>query len=690
MAADKARLTDSAKALQCTNSACLNQFCSIIVGRTWHRFAALLMISLNNITLMRGTQTLIRDASALIAGGQRTGIIGRNGSGKTSLFKALAGEIQLEQGEIDMPNGLRRVSMAQETPAVDRCALDFVIDAHTAYRELERKIATAEDAGDDAGLVRLHAALADLGVYDIRNQAEQLLSGLGFSPEQFSKTVAEFSGGWRVRLNLAAALMCPSDLLMLDEPTNHLDLEATVWLEQWLRGYRGTILVISHDRTFLDAVIDHVISLESGTLALYRGNYSAYERQRAERMALQAALYAKQQRRRGEIEDFVRRFKAKASKARQAQSRLKELDRMQDIAPAHADSPFRFSFPAVESDSGYLLQATKLAIGFDAPLVENMSFAVRGDSRFGLLGFNGSGKSTLLKVLASAHPALAGEMVAAKKLRIGYFAQHQVDELDQHATPVEIIQALGKVDASLKASEQAIRDYLGGFDFRGTRVDERITHFSGGEKARLALAKVAWERPNLLLLDEPTNHLDLEMVHALTIALQEFEGAVVIVSHDRHLLANTVDEFFSIHKGNFAEFDGDLADYERWLSRYAEQEPSDLKASKGSSAEKRGTGEAGETSDNDTAADKKAQRQQAAALREQQAPLRKEVKKLELQMEKLQSRLKQIEGRLADEAMYAEANKLELAALVKEQGEARVQLDDVEETWLALQEQLEG
>ena len=635
------------------------------------------MISLNNITLMRGTQTLIRDASVLLSSGQRTGIIGRNGSGKTSLFKALAGEIQLEQGEIELPNGLRTVSMAQETPASDRTAIEFVIDSHTEFRVLEAKIKVAEAGHDDALLVRLHAAMEELGAYDIKNQAEQLLSGLGFDTEQFSRTVGEFSGGWRVRLNLAAALMRPSDLLMLDEPTNHLDLEATVWLEQWLRGYRGTILVISHDRTFLDAVIDHVISLESGSLALYRGNYSAYERQRAERMALQAALYEKQQRRRGEIEDFVRRFKAKASKARQAQSRLKELDRMQDIAPAHADSPFRFSFPAVEADSGYLMQINKLAFGFDKPLVDKVTFSIRGDSRFGLLGFNGSGKSTLLKVLSGSLKQMAGEMIPAKKMRIGYFAQHQVDELDQTATPVATIQALAKKDPALKATEQVIRDYLGGFDFRGSRVDECIEHFSGGEKARLALAKVAWERPNLLLLDEPTNHLDLEMVHALTVALQEFEGAVVIVSHDRHLLANTVDEFYSIHKGHFAEFDGDLADYERWLARYNELEASPQAA------------ESNPVADN-SAADKKAQRQQAAARREQLAPLRKQVKALENQMEKLQTRLDKIESQLGDEAIYAEQNKAKLAELVKEQGSVKAELGSVEEQWLEYQETLEA
>ncbi|GJM12873.1 MAG: ABC transporter ATP-binding protein [Pseudohongiella sp.] len=624
------------------------------------------MISLNNIMLMRGTQILLRNVSLVIHKGQRTGIIGRNGCGKTSLFKALSGDIALEEGEIEMPNGLRRSSMAQETPGSGRSALDFVLDSHIEYRKLELAIEQAETSGNNQALGELFAKLEEIDGYDINHRAERLLSGLGFSVEDFERPVSSFSGGWRVRLNLAAALMCPSDLLMLDEPTNHLDLEATVWLEQWLQSYQGTILLISHDRTFLDSVINHVISFDNGGLDLYKGNYSSYEKQRAERMALQQALFEKQQRRKSEIQNFVRRFSAKATKAKQAQSRLKELHRMEDIAPAHVDSPFRFQFPEVDEPSSYLLQMDSLTIGFDKPLVDKIELNVRSESRYGLLGFNGSGKSTLLKILSGQMQQLGGDIIRSKKLKIGYFAQHQVDELDQDATPVQLIQ---KEEGY--ATEQQIRDYLGGFDFRGTRVSETIKNFSGGEKARLALAKVAWQKPNLLLLDEPTNHLDLEMCHALTVALQQYQGAMIVVSHDRHLLVNTVDEFFSIHKGVFAEFRGDLKDYEKWLSTQtfsdAPEAPVEQPKQK---------------------IDKKEIRQQAADRREKLAPLKKQERRLEKEIEKIQTKLSKIESSLADEKMYLEDNKDELNLLIKEQGALKSQLVSEEEAWLEIQEEI--
>lgn len=631
------------------------------------------MISLNNIMLMRGSQILLRNVSVVIHKGQCTGIIGRNGCGKTSLFRALSGEIALEEGEIEMPNGLRSSSMAQETPGSKRSALDFILDAHNEFRQLEQSIQKAEADGDDLGLAELFGKLEEIDGYDISHRAERLLSGLGFAVDEFDQPVSSFSGGWRVRLNLAAALMCPSDLLMLDEPTNHLDLEATVWLEQWLQNYQGTILLISHDRTFLDSVINNVISFDNGGLEVYKGNYSSYERQRAERMALQQALYEKQQRRKSEIESFVRRFKAKATKAKQAQSRLKELDRMQDIAPAHVDSPFRFQFPEIDEPSSYLMQMDALSIGFDAPLVEKIELSVGSESRFGLLGFNGSGKSTLLKVLARQMQQLDGDIIRSKKLRIGYFAQHQVDELDQQATPIQLIQ---KEEGN--ATEQQIRDYLGGFDFRGTRVNATIKNFSGGEKARLALAKVAWQKPNLLLLDEPTNHLDLEMCHALTVALQQYQGAMIVVSHDRHLLVNTVDEFYSIHKGVFAEFKGDLKDYEKWLSTqtFAAYEENEAQAKNAKSAAPK------------PKLDKKEKRQQAADRREKLGPLKKKEKSLETQIDKLQKRIVTIESSLADEAMYLEENKTELHALIQEQSALKSQLNAAEEQWLEVLEEV--
>ena len=631
------------------------------------------MISLNNISLMRGNQLLIADSSLTLSGGQRTGIIGRNGAGKTSLFKALEGDIPLEQGAIEVPNGLRTSTMSQETPGSQRSALEFVIDADTAYRTLERALQQAEADDDHAAMARLHSELDNIEGYSIRNRAEQLLSGLGFSTDLFDKPVSRFSGGWRVRLNLAAALMCPSDLLMLDEPTNHLDLEATVWLEQWLQRYPGTLLIISHDRSFLDTVIEQVVSFEGNRLVAYTGNYSAFEKLKAERLALQQAMYEKQQRRRTEIENFVRRFRAKASKATQAQSRLKELDRMQDIAPAHIDSPFSFRFADLDQLPDFLMQVEQLSIGFAEPLVERINLSIRADTRIGLLGFNGSGKSTLLKVLSEQHPPLAGEITRARKLKVGYYAQHQVDELNQQSTPFELIQQLDP-----KASAQEIRNYLGGFDFKGERINEQISVFSGGEKARLALARVVRSQPNLLLMDEPTNHLDLDMVHALTVALQHYSGALIIVSHDRHLLGNTVDAFYSIRKGVFAEFKGDLKDYEKWLGK---QESASHKLE-----ERTATARAGTTSHK---LDKKHLRQEAAAKREREAPLRKREKQLERKIDDLNSELQSLETQLSDSTLYDDSNKKQLKDLLQRQGELKTQLADIEEAWMEVLEQLQ-
>jgi len=616
---------------------------------------------------MRGTQRLLVDTSLALFDGQKVGIIGRNGSGKTSLFAALSGQLSLDQGTIKIPDGLRRSTMAQETTGSERSALNFVIDADRNYRRLESQLKQAEIAGKNEDIASLHGDLDAIGAYDIGNRAEQLLSGLGFAVEQFEDPVYSFSGGWRVRLNLAAALMCPSDLLMLDEPTNHLDLEASLWLEQWLQKYAGTLLIVSHDRSFLDKIIDHIVSFEGRSLRLYKGNYSAYEKQRAERMAQEIAQFEKQQRRRAEIEDFVRRFRAKATKARQAQSRLKELNRMQDIAPAHIDSPFRFQFPALDKLPDFLLSLEDLTIGFGEPLISKIKLSIRSDTRIGLLGYNGSGKSTLLKVMAEKLQPLAGNLQPARLLKVGYFAQHQVDELDLTSTPLEILQAVKR-----GAREQEIRDYLGGFDFKGPRADEVINVFSGGEKARLALAKVAWQEPNLLLLDEPSNHLDLEMRHALTVALQEFAGAIVLVSHDRHLLANTVEEFYLIHQGKFCEFDGDLQDYEKWLHS---NERVELQARR---------------LPRDKEENKKEQRQQAAARRQQLAPLRKQGRALEQKIDQLHAQLKQLDQTLSDPVIYEEEKKEQLRHLLVEQGQLASELDRSEEEWIQIQEQIES
>ena len=633
------------------------------------------MIHLNNISLTRGKKKLLSEANILIPKAQRVGVIGRNGCGKTSLFRTISDGLTLDSGTIDKPSGLRISLMNQETPGLDRSAIDFVIDAHSEYRALEKKRLAAEKLQDGKALTMILDRLDAIGDYQIENVAQQILTGLGFSPEDYDKPIEQFSGGWRVKLNLAASLLCPSDLLMLDEPTNHLDLEATVWLEEWLLRYKGTLLLISHDRTFLDNVIDHVISFEHGQLKTYIGNYSAFEIQRAERLALESALYKKQQHRKKQIEAFIRRFRAKASKAKQAQSRMKELERMQEVASAHVDSPFQFEILKPSFSPNFLLQADELTIGYEKPLVSQIKLAVRAESRIGLLGFNGSGKSTLIKVLSGHLDKLSGTLTKSKNLRIGYYAQHQVDVLDPSATPVEIIaNSASRSTASSLGTEQEIRDFLGGFHFQGSKADEAIGYFSGGEKTRLALAEVVSSKPNLLLLDEPTNHLDLEMCHALEMALQNYEGAMIIISHDRHLLANTVNEFYAIYSGNFSEFVGSIHDYEVWLKNKSEQ-----------SIKNR-------IQNHETGADriqKKELRQIAAANRQKLAPLKRQLKLLESDIENISLELEFIEKELLSEEIYEPGRKTDLAGITEKQGRLKSLLQNKENEWYKIQQQLE-
>ena len=629
------------------------------------------MITINNAVLQLGPQLLLDDANLMIHTGQKVGIIGRNGSGKTSLFGCLNSLLSFDQGTLSMPESLRVSYMRQEADGSIRSAVDFVIDGDKHFRALEQRLQQAESVDDQQLLAKLHGELDSLDGYTVRHRAEQLLSGLGFNASEFTNTVSSFSGGWRVRLNLAASLMCPSDLLLLDEPTNHLDLEATIWLEQWLIQYHGTLLIISHDREFLDKIIKYVVSFENRKLQLYKGNYSAYEKQRRERLALEKAMQQKQQRRRAEIENFVRRFKAKASKAKQAQSRLKELERMKDIVLAHIDSPFNLRFPQPEYLPDYLLNLSKVSIGFSVPLVDNITFNIQSSTRIGLLGFNGSGKSTLLKVLAGELNSLSGEMTSAKRLRIGYFDQHQVDVLDSRSTPMKLLQS-----KSPAKTEQELRNYLGGFDFKGDRTDFPIVSFSGGEKVRLALAMIAWQKPNLLLLDEPTNHLDLEMRHALTVALQEFEGAVVIVSHDRHLLSNTVDSFYSIHQGKLSLFEGNLADYESWLQTTRSAALNSDEIMKINQATGKRT-------------DKKLLRQLAAQKREKSAPLQKKLAGLERKIESASKLFQDINEQLANQDLYTPQFKDDLNDLLREQGSKKTTLEALEEEWLSLHEEIE-
>lgn len=623
------------------------------------------MIQLQALGLQLGTKVLLEKADLTVYPGQKWGIIGANGSGKSSLFKLLLGELHADSGTLNIPKDWVLAHMAQEVGHQQRTALDHVIDGDAELRALEQRIA-GEENGEE--LAQLYSRLEAMDGYTAQARAQKLLHGLGFASADAGRQVTEFSGGWRIRLNLAKALMCRSDLLLLDEPTNHLDLDATLWLEQWLKQYPGTLLIVSHDRDFLDNVVDNIVNFENARLITYSGNYSSYEKQKAERLANQTAAFAKQQERVAEIEDFVRRFRAKATKAKQAQSRLKELERMEMIAPAHVDSPFDFRFPEPERVPQQLLNFAHAFMGYGNKTVLNeVNVSLLGQSRIGLLGHNGAGKSTFIKSLTASMPLLAGKRVEAAHLKIGYFAQHQLEALDLGASCALHLQWLRP-----KASEQEIRNFLGSFDFRGDRAFETIRHFSGGEKARLALAILAWQKPNLLVLDEPTNHLDLEVRHALTLALQAFAGAIVVVSHDRHLLRNTVDEFWLIDSGRVEPFNGDLTDYQRWL---AEARTTGNTAPKAQATE-------------DKKSDKKEQRQSSAAERERLKPFTQALRQIEQRMERLQQKRAQLEQELADPGLYDGVNQ-RLQVLLKDQGAVQQELSGLEEQWLEKSEVLE-
>ncbi|MEN2395439.1 ATP-binding cassette domain-containing protein [Pseudomonas halotolerans] len=627
------------------------------------------MIRLQNLTLQRGPQRLLEDAELTLHAGHKAGLIGANGAGKSSLFALLRGELHPDSGDCLLPADWRIAHMRQEVDTLERLAVDYVLDGDLRLRQVQRDLAAAEAAHDGAAQARLHSELDSADGYTADARARKLLAGLGFTNEQMDREVGAFSGGWRMRLNLAQALMCPSDLLLLDEPTNHLDLDAIIWLEDWLKSYPGTLLLISHDRDFLDAVVDHVAHVDQRKLTLYRGGYSAFERARAERLAQQQQAYEKQQAQRAHMESYIARFKAQATKARQAQSRIKALERMEELSAAHVDSPFDFVFRESTKISSPLIDLSDARLGYgDKTVLEKVKLQLTPGARIGLLGPNGAGKSTLIKNLSGELEPLAGRLTRGENTVVGYFAQHQLDSLDAKASPLLHLQRLAPNER-----EQTLRDFLGGFDFRGARIDEPVLNFSGGEKARLALALIAWGRPNLLLLDEPTNHLDLEMRLALTMALQEFSGAVLVVSHDRHLLKSTTDNFFLVADGKVEEFDGDLEDYARWLVEYRQR-----------------NAPVSTTPVNPDKTDKKAQRQAAAALRQQLAPHKREADKLEVELGKLHEKLQKIETSLGDSGLYEAARKDELRDLLAEQARLKVREAELEEAWMQALELLEN
>ncbi|BBD77572.1 ATP-binding cassette domain-containing protein [Hydrogenophilus thermoluteolus] len=624
------------------------------------------MIQLRSLTFSRTDKRLVENATLQIHAGWKVGVTGANGCGKSTLFALLHGDHHPDHGDLEWPVTWRIAHVAQETPAVDTPAIEYVLDGNTELRRLERALAETERAHDGIRIAELHEALAAIDGYAARARAAEILDGLGFSPAAQQRPVATFSGGWRMRLNLARALAADAELLLLDEPTNHLDLDAVLWLETWLQRSPATLLVISHDRELLDTVATHILSFENGTLRLYTGNFTTFERTRAEQLAHQQALYEKQQREIAHLRAFVERFRAKATKARQAQSRLKALARMELIEAAHVDSPFTFRFLPPEGTSDPLLTLEAAAVGYDGkPLLTDIDLTIRPDTQLALLGPNGAGKSTLIKLLAGELPLLAGKRTEGRKLKIGYFAQHQMERLRPHETP---LQHLIRLEPT--TPEQELRDFLGRFDFRGTAADTPCRAFSGGEKARLALALLLRTRPNLLLLDEPTNHLDLEMRDALTRALQEAEVAVVLVSHDRYLLRATADTFVLVADGRVAPFDGDLDDYANWL------------------AQRRQTHRAPTVADRSAKAQRIADRAAQKAAQAEQRRLEKAAAKWEAEIETLTAALHAVEARLADPALYSDRAAAD--AVAREADALRAQIAEAETQWLEAQTALEA
>lgn len=632
------------------------------------------MIFFTDLTLKRGQTILLEQANATIHTGQKVGLIGKNGCGKSSLFALLKNELQAEGGDASYPKNWSIAWVNQETPALDISALDYVIQGDREYTQLTAQLEQANLENNGNLIATLHAQLDTIDAWTIQSRASTLLNGLGFSTEQLQLPVKSFSGGWRMRLNLAQALICRSDLLLLDEPTNHLDLDAVIWLERWLSNYHGTLLLISHDRDFLDPIIDRILHIEQQKLFDYTGNYSSFEIQRATKLAQQNAAYQQQQQKIAHLQKFIDRFKAKATKAKQAQSRVKALEKMELIAPAYADSPFSFEFREPLSLPNPLLMMEKVSAGYgERTVLQSVKLNLVPGSRIGLLGRNGAGKSTLIKLLAGEIQAQSGHTQLAKGVQLGYFAQHQLDTLRADESALWHLARLAP-----EKTEQELRNYLGGFAFHSDKVKQAVSSFSGGEKARLVLALIVWQRPNLLLLDEPTNHLDLDMRQALTEALTQYEGSLVIVSHDRHLLRSTVDEFYLVHDGKVEEFNGDLEDYQKWLNELNAQLEFAKKADNPTACH-----------NENSAVNRKEQKRQEAELRQQAAPLRKKLTQLEKELEKLTASLTTLEETLASPEIYDVENKAKLTDTLAKRVATKKQLEEVEMEWLEVQEQLE-
>lgn len=653
------------------------------------------MISLSQVAIRRGKKLLINESSLQIHPGFRVGLTGKNGTGKSTLFAALMGKLGVDIGELAIPSNWVVSHMAQEVVADDLTALDFALSGDAEWFDIQIKLATPDDLSD-AELANLHERFDSIDGFTAKSRAAQMLAGLGFKEADHSKPVDSFSGGWQMRLNLAKTLMCRSDLLLLDEPTNHLDLDAILWLEDWLKKYAGTLVLISHDQQFLNAVVGHILHIEHQTLSLYTGNYDQFLKVRAERLAQQEHAIKKQEATREHLQNYIDRFRAKATKAKQAQSRIKQLERMQTLSPVLAEHEFSFSFYEPSHMGSPLLQLSSATIGYQdqthattTVIIDEVNLQVTPDSRLGLLGVNGAGKSTLIKTLVGELPLISGQCTQSDTLKIGYFSQHKVDALENDSTPLLIMRRLAG-----KTSDADLRAFLGSFGFQGERIDTPVQIFSGGERARLNLAMIVWQRPNLLILDEPTNHLDISMKQALTLAIQNFGGAIILVSHDRELISAVCDELYLVDNGKCDVFNDDISGYATWLrnKRKEQQKQTGITADTDATtsvSQQTNTESLTPNQSHPPQLTKEEKRKLAAQQRERTAPLRKQIQQVESDLEKISDKLSNIDEQLADSTIYAEENKEQLKALLQKQVDYKARFESYEETLLMTMEELE-
>lgn len=635
------------------------------------------MLRLNDVTIARGTRILYEHATAVADAADRVGLVGENGCGKSSLFAAILGELAPEAGTIDAPP-LERIShVAQSVVETDEEALAYVLSGHAPLMAAKKEAEEAAESGDAMREAAALAQLAEVNEGAVRAQALTIMGGLGFLPADATALVKSFSGGWRNRLALARALMRPADLLLLDEPTNHLDMDSLIWLEAWLKRVHCTVIIISHDREFLDRATNTTWAIENGKLERYGGNYSFYETQRIEKMRLQDAAAKAYERQASHLAAFIERFRYKATKARQAQSRIKMLDKLQAVEPVRARREWRFEFPVPERTPEHLIDIEHLTLGYGEHVVlKDVTLTIRSGDRVGVLGVNGAGKSTLIKAIAGTLEPMSGTLRRGQGLVIGYFAQHQLEQLDLESTPLEVFKHKAPM-----VREQELRDWLGRFRFSGDFADTKIRTFSGGEKARLALALIAWDKPNLLVLDEPTNHLDMATREALTMALSQFEGALLLVSHDRHLLRSTCDSLILVHDGSCGAYDGDLDDY---AALVLEHRKSVLEADRQSRAVPQAEPQVNRREERRQAAQERAQK---AALKK---PLLKKLADLEKRMNEGNAKLAELDAKIADSGWYASAAPEEVQTVMKERGLLADEVAKIEEEWLTVSEEIEA